>query len=49
MNENYIIIACGAAYALIEYFMGKTKIIKPNSVIEAVLLFAKKILESVKQ
>lgn len=44
-NVELALLVAGIVYMVIEYVLGKTAIVKPNSVIEAVLEFLKTALE----
>lgn len=46
LKSDTVLIIIGALYVLIEYFLGKTDLVKPGSVLEAVLLGFIKVFEA---
>lgn len=48
LKQDIVMAVIVSLYMLIELWLGKTEIVKPGSVLEAVLLFIKKVLGFIK-
>jgi hypothetical protein len=45
LKKEWVVAVAGALYVLIEYWLGKTTLVKPGSALEVVLSGIKKVLE----
>jgi uncharacterized membrane protein len=45
LKKEWVVAVAGALYVLIEYWLGKTTLVKPGSELEVVLSGIKKVLE----
>lgn len=45
LKQEWVVAVIGAVYMLLEYWLGKTTLVKPGSTLEAILLGVKKLLE----
>jgi uncharacterized membrane protein len=45
LKQEWVMAVIGALYVLLEYWLGKTTLVKPGSTLEAILSGIKKLLE----